>query len=339
MAPGCGTPQSEAQAGSLHQQSGAKTELKKPLSLLEAPPGQHSRHSQPHVQTHHQLHMQLQPLVQSPAPPPAQPPAQPQLLAEAKEGVGRTSTVSTSDTVGRCQSGLSKHVDLLLARIAQLHGNDTMQQEYQRVQDAEDVQDFVRELTERYAPELKKSFGDFVFQSYQEKEQMHAQELKDRILRRNGHDTIQIEMQRIVDKGKTYSDAVRELTAEYAPELTDNWEDIVRKAVSMVAFVRETAAVDAVTYIHTYMHTHVHTYTQTNIQTCINEHMHMYMHTHIHTHAQTPFPITPLLRAVWCISTRETDIYYNQQEAHKASTQQAASPGYSACPNQVTLYM
>jgi len=182
MAPGCGTPQSEAQAGSLHQQSGAKTELKKPLSLLEAPPGQHSRHIQPHVQTHQQLHMQLQPLVQSPAPLPAQPPAQPQLLADTKEGVGRTSTVSTSDTVSRCQSGLSKHVDLLLARIAQLHGNDTMYQEYQRVQNAEDVQDFVRELTERYAPELKKSFGDFVFQSYQEKEQMHAQELKDRIL-------------------------------------------------------------------------------------------------------------------------------------------------------------
>ena len=52
MAPGCGTPQSEAQAGALHQQSGAKTELKKPLSL---PPGQHSRHSQPHVQTQQQL--------------------------------------------------------------------------------------------------------------------------------------------------------------------------------------------------------------------------------------------------------------------------------------------
>jgi len=261
--------------------------------------------------------------------------AQPQLRAEAKEGEGQTSLVSTIDFVGKFQPGLSQHVYPLLARIAQLRGNDTMrqlQQEFQRVQDAEDVHAIVRKLMKAYAPELIASFEDFVSKSYRENAQVHTQELTDRIFRRDGHDTMKQMIKRMKEAGKTYTVAVRELTAEYAPEFTEHWEDIVRKAVSTVACVRETAAVDAVPYLHTNTkNTNTYIYTHT----CI----HAYVHTYIHTHTQNPFPPTPSVRAVWCISTLETDVYYNEQEAHKVSTQRAAGPGYSARPSQVTLYM
>jgi len=49
----------------------------------------------------------------------------------------------------------------------------------------------------------------------------------------------------MMEAGKTYSVAVRELTAEYAPELTDHWEDIIHKveeAVSMFDCVRRPSA-------------------------------------------------------------------------------------------------
>jgi len=185
-APGCSTPQAEAQAGPLQQQSGAKTELKKPSSLLEAPPGENlPRHLQPHSQTQQQLlqpQLQAQPSAQWPEQP-QQMPAQP-LRTEAKEGGGLA-----SEAVGY-QERMRMLTTNLLARIGQQHGDGMMRQEYQRVQDAEDVNASVRELMRRYAPELKESFEDLLLQNYREKVQMHDTELQGRILCQNGHETM-----------------------------------------------------------------------------------------------------------------------------------------------------